>query len=307
MRTEVRRVRRCGVRLPRSRRIWLPAVLAVASLGDDGESTTTESAGKGASSVVKPRKGAKPGHWRVPPKRAPVPAKGFWNSVRNSPPHVVSQRTTRELLDLSKLPCEITQNEIVHGGDNYLDFVSTWYERSGDLFRFFDLRGPLKMPEVGVTPGYGCPGRISPYEEDDELKALARKYRFRTGWFHRGFPKEGDPAYSSYKKRLECWESKTNDVLSCYTCTVEKIPFLFSPAPGRGPMPLVVYIAGSGEQGTDLKKMFRQTGVFDAVRDPSSLSTSLFVLLKPSLWRSACQSGSPSDVRGPSLRAAATA
>ena len=237
--------------------------------GDDGESTTTESAGKGASSVVKPRKGAKPGHWRVPPKRAPVPAKGFWNSVRNSPPHVVSQRTTRELLDLSKLPCEITQNEIVHGGDNYLDFVSTWYERSGDLFRFFDLHGPLKMPEVGVTPGYGCPGRISPYEEDDELKALARKYRFRTGWFHRGFPKEGDPAYSSYKKRLECWESKTNDVLSCYTCTVEKIPFLFSPAPGRGPMPLVVYIAGSGEQGTDLKKMFRQTGVFDAVRDPS--------------------------------------
>ena len=34
-------------------------------------------------------------------------------------------------------------------------------------------------------------------------------------------------------------------------------------------MPLVVYIAGSGEQGTDLKKMFRQTVVFDAVRDPS--------------------------------------
>jgi predicted esterase len=198
-----------------------------------------------------------------------MPVKGFWNSVRNSPPHVVSQRTTRELLDLSKLPCEITQNEIVHGGDNYMDFVSTWYERSGDLFRFFDLRGPLKMPEVGVTPGYGCPGRISPYEEDDELKALARKYRFRTGWFHRGFPKEGDKQYQLYQDRLRCWESKTNDVLSCYTCTVEKIPFLFSPAPGRGPMPLVVYIAGSGEQGTDLKKMFRQTGVFDAVRDPS--------------------------------------
>ncbi|MBQ6136002.1 MAG: hypothetical protein IJI73_01380 [Kiritimatiellae bacterium] len=233
--------------------------------GDGVESASPESAGKDATSVVKPRKGAKPGHWRVPPKRAPVPANGFWSSVRNSPPHVVSQRTTGALLDLSKLPCEIVQNEIVHGGDNYLDFVSTWYEGGG----FSPRCGPLKMPEVGVTPGYGCPGRISPYEEDDELKTLARKYRFRTGWFHRGFPKEGDPAYSSYKKRLECWERKTNDVLSCYTCTVEKIPFLFSPAPGRGPMPLVVYIAGSGEQGTDLKKMFRQTGVFDAVRDPS--------------------------------------
>lgn len=237
--------------------------------GDGGESAATESAGKGASFVVKPRKGAKPGHWRVPPKRAPMPVKGFWNSVRNSPPHVVSQRTTSALLDLSKLPCEITQNEIVHGGDNYLDFVSTWYERSRDLFRFFDLRGPLKMPEVGVTPGYGCPGRISPYDEDDELKALARKYRFRTGWFHRGFPKEGDKQYQLYQDRLKCWELKTNDVLDCTTCAVEKIPFLFSPAPGRGPMPLVVYIAGSGEQGTDLKKMFRQTGVFDAVRDPS--------------------------------------
>ena len=237
--------------------------------GDGEESTAPESAGKGSSSVVKPRKGAKPGHWRLPSKRAPAPVKGFWNSVRNSPPHVVSQRTTSALLDLSKLPCEITQNEIVHGGDNYLDFVSTWYERSRDLFRFFDLRGPLKMPEVGVTPGYGCPGRISPYEEDDELKALARKYRFRTGWFHRGFPKEGDKQYQLYQDRLKCWESKTNDVLDCITCAVEKIPFLFSPAPGRGPMPLVVYIAGSGEQGTDLKKMFRQTGVFDAVRDPS--------------------------------------
>ena len=237
--------------------------------GDGEESASSESAGKGPSSVVKPRRGAKPGHWRVPPKRAPAPAGEFWNSVRNSPPHVVSQWTTSALLDLSKLPCEIARNEIVHGGDDYLDFVSAWYERSGDLLRFFDLCGPLKMPEVGVTPGYGCPGLISPYEEDDELKALAGKYRFRTGWFRRGFPKEGDSQYQLYQSRLKCWESRTNDVLDCSTCTVEKIPFLFSPAPGRGPMPLVVYIAGSGEQGTDLKKMFRQTGVFDAVRDPS--------------------------------------
>ena len=232
-------------------------------------SASTESADKGPSPVVKPRKGAKPGHWRVPSKRVPAPGKEFWNSTRNSPPNVVSLQASGPLLDLSKLSCVITQNEIVHGGDDYLDFFSTWYLRSGDLFRFFDLHGPLKMPVFGVTPGYGCPGRITPYEEDDELKALARKYRFRTGWFHRGFPKEGDPSYSSYKQRLDCWENKKFNVKSCETCAVEKIPFLFSPAPGRGPMPLVVYIAGNGEQGTDLKKMFRQTGVFDAVRDPS--------------------------------------
>lgn len=205
-------------------------------------------------------------------KKSVLPTSDFRTSVNNRPPHAVSAPLAGKLLDLSKLPCEITQNEILPESENLLDYVSTWYEYDGDIYRFFESRGPLKMPEVGVDPGYGCPGEITPYEEDQELKDFARKYGFKSGWFHRGFPKKGDADYALYQARLECWEKRTNDVLDCTTCAVEKIPFLFSQAPGKGPLPLVVYIAGSGEQGTDLKKIFRQTGLFDAVREPVFLA-----------------------------------
>ena len=215
--------------------------------------------------AFKPHNSARPGHWRTSPKKSRLPAADFGHSARNRPPRIVSSRSGTCLLDLSVLPCEITQNEILHEGDNLLDFATSWYSN-------FELCGPFKLPEVGVTPGYGCPGEITPYEEDDELKGLERKYGFRAGWFQRGFPKEGDRGYPGYLKRLQRWDRRTNDVLNCYTCAVEKIPFLFSQAPGKGRNPLVVFIAGSGEQGTDLKKMFRQTGVFDAVREPSFLA-----------------------------------
>ena len=190
-------------------------------------------------------------------------------SVRNRPIKVISRRTGPALMDLSELPCEFTQDEILHEDENLLDFTAPWYKLSGACERLFDLCGPVKMPEVGKDPGYGCPGKITPYAEDDELRSLERKYGFRSGWFHRGFPKKGDRYYQTYLDRLKCWEQRTNQVLDCQTCTVEKVPFLFSQASGKGKLPLVVYIAGSGEQGTDLKKMFGQTGVFDAVREPS--------------------------------------
>ena len=190
-------------------------------------------------------------------------------SVRNRPIKVITRRTGPALMDLSELPCEFTQDEILHEDENLLDFTAPWYKLSGACERLFDLCGPVKMPEVGKDPGYGCPGKITPYAEDDELRSLERKYGFRSGWFHRGFPKKGDRYYQTYLDRLKCWEQRTNQVLDCQTCTVEKVPFLFSQASGKGKLPLVVYIAGSGEQGTDLKKMFGQTGVFDAVREPS--------------------------------------
>ena len=235
---------------------------------DNEESASPESAGKGVPSVVKPRTSAKPGHWRVPPKSSPALVSESGHSVRNRPLRVVSRRTGSALLDLSELPCEITQNEILHTGDNYLDFASTWYEGGSGISRFFDLRGPLKMPEIGVDLGYGCPGEVQPYEEDEELKALAGRYGFRTGWFCFGFPKEGDGNYQRWR-HIEETERRVNETMCGFTNALERIPFLLSPAVGEGKFPLVVYIAGSGEQGTDLKKMFRQTGVFDAVRSPT--------------------------------------
>ena len=227
-----------------------------------------ESAGLSKYTVIKHRKSASPGHWRSPSKPDRAPVSDFGNSVRNRPPKVVSRRTGPALIDLSELPCTITQNEILHEGDDLLSFVSSWYERTADLARFYDLRGPLKMPEVGVDPGYGCPGEILPYEEDEELKELARRYGFRTGWFRFGCPKKGDRNYLRWS-RIEDAERKVNERMCGFTNDLERIPFLLSPAVGEGKFPLVVYIAGSGEQGTDLKKMFRQTGVFDAVCEPS--------------------------------------
>ena len=219
----------------------------------------SEPSGPSKRVVVKPRKNAKPGHWRKPAKKPQAKTSDLGNSVRNRPPKVVVHRTRPELIDLSELPCVITQNEILHEGDNLLSFVSQWYERNSEIERFFDLCGPLKMPIVGVDPGYGCPGEMLPYDEDDELKTLNLKYGFRPGW------------YRSKSER-----------------NVEKIPFLFSPAQGKGECPLVVYIAGCGEQGTDLKQMFRQTGLFDAVRKQSSAlanSCHLLAIMPPDFAR----------------------
>ena len=221
-----------------------------------------------ASHVVEPRKkgGVKKVKRHSPSKtKASSVVSGGWHSVRNRPPEAVSVPVGTKLLDLSKLPLTVTQNEIPHEGDNPLDFLEPWYA-------MFERREALGMPEFGVDPGYGCPGEITPYADDDELKGLMGRYGFRSGWYHRGFPQKGTPAYSVYRRRLEYYEAGTNETLTCDTCAVEKIPFLFSQAPSVGKAPLVVYIAGSGEQGTDLKKMFRQTGVFDAVREPGFLA-----------------------------------
>ena len=239
---------------------------------DLGETVPDEATRPSKYVVAKHRKNANPGHWRTPPKKSRAPILDFGNSVRNRPPQVASHKIGSALIDLSKLPCTITQNEILHEGDNLLSFVSSWYEKNENHTRFFELCGPLKMPEVGVDAGYGCPGEMLPYDEDEELKALDGKYGFRPGWFRRKYVRSEDklPPSISNMERWKCIaDNLPNARPADPTNVVEKIPFLFSPATGKGRCPLVVYIAGCGEQGTDLKKMFRQTGVFDAVCEPS--------------------------------------
>ena len=186
-------------------------------------------------------------------------------SVRNSPVKVISRRTGPAVLDLSELPCEFTYNEILHEGDDFMDFLAPWYERNSDFTRFYEQCGPHKMPEFGIDPGYGRPGEMLPYDEDEELKSLERPYGFRSGWFRPGAPKPGEKDFPRWSE-LNRKERAANAGQGVQTSDDEKIPFLFSEADGNGPAPLVVYIAGSGERGTDLKKMFRQTALFDAVR-----------------------------------------
>ena len=207
-------------------------------------------------------------------------------SVRNSPVKVISRRTGPAVLDLSELPCEFTVNEVLHEGDGLMDFISPWYERNISQTRFFERCGPYKMPEFGVDPGYGCPGVISPYDEDDELKRLERKYGFRSRWFQPGAPKPGEKDFRRWSELGRC-ERDANERQGVRTGDGEKIPFLLSEAAGTGPKPLVVYIAGKGERGTDLKKMFRQTALFDAVRGFASepgRSCHLLAIMPPESW-----------------------
>jgi len=266
--------------------------------------------------VVTPRANVNPGHWRNPPKKSRGPIAEFGNSLRNRPPKVVSRRIGPELIDLSELPCVITLNEILHEGEDPLSFVSPWYERNADHDRFFELCGPLKMPKVGVDAGYGCPGELLPYDEDDELRALGGRYGFRPGWFHRRYVRSEDRATPGCASQ-ESWERivamPSNVPPGTPADVIEKIPFLFSPAKGKGRFPLVVYVAGLGEQGTDLKKMFRQTGVFDAVREPAFASEHpchLLAIMPPEFVRGCyihyphgygfcrgCQDGIPSRYR----------
>ena len=80
---------------------------------------------------------------------------------------------------------------------------------------------------------------------------------------------KASPGYELHTRRLA--KARSGEEATCGSATEDRISILFSDASAEGrtsSLPLVVYIAGSGEQGTDLKLMFRQTAVFSTVRDP---------------------------------------
>ena len=235
---------------------------------ESDDTPAVEPSGDKKYQVLGSRRHARPGHWRKPAKKRSGAMVGGRRPQRTSP-EKAKDRNAGPLLDLSVLPCEVSQAEVPHEGNDILDFVNSWYVKHHDILRMFERIDSLEMPQFGVTPGYGCPGKLTPYAEDEELTSLNRRYGFRAGWFYRGFPKKGDRFYDDYCQRLENWKSGTNAYACCANSAVERIPYLFAQGPGEDRLPLVVYIAGNGEQGTDLKKMFRQPGVFDAVRNPA--------------------------------------
>lgn len=117
----------------------------------------------------------------------------------------------------------------------------------------------------GKAEGFGRPGTLEPYEVSEELRAKMKPYGFEAGWFRRGGPEEGTAEYEAYTKRLAKWISLGKKGGNCDLCSVERIPYLFRRGAGSGPLPLVVYLPGNGEQGEDLVKQFRQTAVMDSV------------------------------------------
>jgi hypothetical protein len=128
-----------------------------------------------------------------------------------------------------------------------------------------EWRTPAQYPPEAGMPGYGWPSRIEDYKVDGALaERLAERPGLEAHWFIRE-PIAGRAAEVARE-------------LGNYT---DSIPFLlFRPRPHpfrwwnpiywfcrKAKVPLVVYMPGNGEMGTDLSKQFRQTGVIDRVLD----------------------------------------
>ena len=121
---------------------------------------------------------------------------------------------------------------------------------------------PAPYPPGKGQPGYGWPSRIEDYEVGGDLAEKLAKY-------------PGLEAHWFVREPLACADVDAARRIKSYS---DSIPFLlFRPKPcpcrwwnpfswfGSDEVPLVVYLPGNGEQGTDLVKQFRQVGVIGRV------------------------------------------
>ncbi|MBQ6926115.1 MAG: hypothetical protein IJQ73_15880 [Kiritimatiellae bacterium] len=150
--------------------------------------------------------------------------------------------------------------------DGSLDDATVEYRRQGVIrikrFEYLPLEG---------APGFGLEGSNTLYAASPALEALMRPYGFEAHWFHVGHPADGDPAKDVFEEKvrndLKAVPSRTISY-GCDSATSQSIPFLLRrAAPGRK-LPLVIYMPGNGEQGTDLALQFRQRAVMDKVSTP---------------------------------------
>ena len=139
------------------------------------------------------------------------------------------------------------------------------YHRQGVIrFRRFAY-----LPLDGA-PGFGLEGRIEPYSCTPSLEERMRPYGFEARWFHVGHPAQGDPARNVFAEKARAY-SETSTLthqgtsFGCDNATPERIPFLLRRAASGRKRPLVIYMPGNGEQGTDLELQFRQRAVMDKV------------------------------------------
>ena len=125
-----------------------------------------------------------------------------------------------------------------------------------------------RSPLAGA-PGMGAGGWIEPYEETPELAEKRAPFGLRAFWFRRDLPPEGT-ALGDRIRALNAAAESTDPATRKWANTAlpARIPFLlFLPPPAActGAVPLVVYLPGNGEQGTDLAKQFRQTACIGKV------------------------------------------
>ena len=152
--------------------------------------------------------------------------------------------------------------------DGSLDDAIVAYRREGVIrirrFEYLPLEG---------APGFGLEGSNTLYTATPALEDLMRPYGFEAHLFHVGHPAEGDPARNGFAEKVRAYPETSTLThrgvsFGCQNATPESIPFLLRRAtPGRK-LPLVIYMPGNGEQGTDLERQFRQRAVMDKVSSP---------------------------------------
>ena len=125
-----------------------------------------------------------------------------------------------------------------------------------------DWRRPAPYPPGKGQPGYGWPSRVEDYEVDNALAEKLAEY-------------PGLEAYWFVREPLDCKSAEYGRKAKSYADAIPFLLFRPKPRPCRwwnpfgwfdsGKVPLVVYLPGNGEQGTDLAKQFRQVGVIGRV------------------------------------------
>ena len=121
---------------------------------------------------------------------------------------------------------------------------------------------PLAECSAGA-PGHGYPGKILPYEASKELGANMRLYGLTAGWYVR----DAVTADFSERPALDYYAAKNNRAFP------DRVPFLlYAPkAAGGGgkgaaaAVPMLVFLPGEGEMGTDLNKQFNQKTIIEKV------------------------------------------
>ena len=160
------------------------------------------------------------------------------------------------------------------------DFVTT----NGPAFRpeRFERGGRLVLTG---SPGAGAGGWIEPYASWPELDAECAKYGLRPFWFRRDPPPANDPAGEIVRRMNATAVSEDPQTTKwANTALPERLPLLlFLPDPSvcTGAVPLVVYLPGNGEQGTNLVKQFRQTACIAKVTSEAFQSAHPAALLVP--------------------------
>lgn len=160
------------------------------------------------------------------------------------------------------------------------------------------------LPLEGA-PGFGLPGEIAPYGASPQLQEKAAEFGLECHWFIRGVPLEGDPALAEYRRKASNDRDSVFNHLpvgfSCSDCTPSRIPFMLRRGNGRRRLPLVIYMPGNGEQGTNLLKQFRQTAVMRKVSSPEfqrSHPCHLLVPMPPSYGNMNMAHGYPEETGG---------